>query len=829
MIFRNFRFAPFALAALITCGVPAESSAENRIDVKFVENLTLAGYGKKDDALKWAIDAERAELRRDSAPAGKDPLKNGVWDVRELTVQTFADGRVSVTVSSPTAVFSPVERRAESDARVSVSDAQGRFSVSGKGWFWQCDRKDDANAIAVRDEVVVKLYDAEKPAREITVTSASLHIALRDEETVLSFSGAKNRPTIVVQGETKTFCDVLEIVVPADASQIEDASAARASAKTGDGDAAEADALKRIEKISGVGNARIRSGAREVRGDAVDFTPDSNSFRVRGNVVFDDRSAALEVRGDEAVGFMREDGKKLLLEKIVVTGAPGVPVAVETASLENRRADARDRAKFTGKKLSVLLDDETETRILFEENVRVNDRTVRLRCDELDVRARREAEGRERLAAVREIRARGNVKATQDGREIDCGEARIFPGDGRTTLTGAPRVSVPAQRFALAGHRCEIFHDAKRVEVFRDEADAASRVTATLGDGGNGAAETTLSGEFLEVEPDAAAPEKFAVFALEGDVTLRSPSRELEGACARLVAFCDVEKTKAKNAAGTRGRKSAGGNGELDAVRKIEAFGNVRLRKGETEISGGKALIFNDVVVEEWNETDAAASPGGATKIVVLPEDGADGIADSRPRVELPRTRSADALTLPLPSSDAAKKRTARDAGTIVARGDALEAIADDAGRRLRFWLRGNVSLTTADGVCAGEELEAEARRADADSPFEPEALFCRRNVRVTRGDATASGDLLEIFPKKQIGFLAGNARMESPKFGVTVPGKSAGDRFVLDLAKSEVRIETDPRLLEGNPAQVATPRTLLPKGVGERFEERFGKSRKRP
>ena len=70
---------------------------------------------------------------------------------------------------------------------------------------------------------------------------------------------------------------------------------------------------------------------------------------------------------------------------------------------------------------------------------------------------------------------------------------------------------------------------------------------------------------------------------------------------------------------------------------------------------------------------------------------------------------------------------------------------------------------------------------------------------------------------------------MESPKFGVTVPGKSAGDRFVLDLAKSEVRIETDPRLLEGNPAQVATPRTLLPKGVGERFEERFGKSRKRP
>lgn len=824
MIFRNSRFAPLALAVLLSCGVPAESLAANRIDVKLVEHLTLVGYGKKDDALKWSIDAERAELRQDSAPAGKDPLKNGVWDVRGLTVQTFADGRESVTVSSPTAVFSPAERRAESDARVSVADAQGRFSVSGKGWLWQCDRKDDANAIAVRDEVVVKLYDAEKPAREITVTSASLHITLRDGETVLAFRGAKNRPTIVVQGETKTFCDVLEIVVPDDASQIEDASAARASAQTGEG--AETTALKRIEKISGVGNARIRSGSREVRGDAVDFTPETNSFRVRGNVVFDDRSAALAVRGDEAVGFMREDGKKLLLEKIVVTGAAGVPVAVETVSLENRRTAAPDRAKFTGKKLSVLLENEDETRILFEEDVRVNDKTVRLRCDALDVRARRETAGRERLAAVREILARGNVKATQDGREIACGEARILPGEGRTTLTGAPRVSVPAQRFALVGHRCEIFHETKRLEVFRDEADAASRVTATLGDD---ASETTLCGEFLEVEPDAAAPEKFAVFALEGDVTLRSPSREIEGACARLVALCDVEKTKAKNAAGTRKRKPAGGNAELDAVKKIEAFGDVRLRKGETEISGGKALILNDVAVEEWNESDAAASPEGATKIVVLPEDGADGTAESRPRVELPRTRSADALTLPLPSSDAAKKRTARDAGTIVARGDALEAIADDAGRRLRFWLRGNVSLTTADGVCAGEELEAEARRADADSPFEPEALFCRRDVRVTRGDATASGDLLEIFPKKQIGFLVGNARMESPKFGVTVPGKSAGDRFVLDLAKSEVRIETDPRLLEGNPAQVATPRTLLPKGVGERFEERFGKSRKRP
>lgn len=797
------RILSLALAAFLFCA-PAENFAANEIKVEAVSGLTLSGYDN-DDELKWTIAADSAELKTGSNANGVDALKNGEWDVRGLKVKTFSAGNDDVTVTSRTAVFFPKQRRAEGKELVEVKDSGKRFYVKGTGWFWQCDKASDINTIAVTNGVSVELYDTKASAearteKTIKVSAQRLEIRLTDNETILKFGSSDGTSVKVTQGDVVTSCKNLEVVIPQSAHEM-DANA------HGNGGSEEKNSLKRIKKIAGNGNVVIAHQGRKVCGDNVELIPDENRFFVNGNVSFNDAVSNLKITGEKSVGIMREANDKYSLEEISIVGKNNAPIEVTTQSLEKKKLTGRS-AVFTGKKLTVAFPREDLTTVCLEKDVRFKDFSITLACDKLEIDSLRGSEnqhGKNEMASVREIRARGNVKATQDGTVCECDNARIDAEKEMTFLSGNPRVSVPAENFSLVGDSCEIDRKNRTIRLYK-RADGTP-ICATIGvkksTGG-----TLLQGDFLEVSRDPANM-KNVIFDLSGNVSLSDSAGQLSGTCDRLRAGYEPPKSKKRD-------KS------FSALQKIEALGNVKILKEDVRIAGGKILMFNNIVVSEWIQEDNDGSDGkNPMQIKVLPGD--EDFSGPRPTIVFPQSATSHTLNLPLPGTDSSKKNKNGNR-EICVEGDELETIVGE--RRIRFWLRENVVFTMDDTRCTCAEFEAEMRRADTKSVFEPEALFCRKDVKISRQDAYAFGNQLEIFPKKQIGFLSGNAYMQSEKFGKTTPGKSAGDRFILDLNKREVRMEMDPKLLEGTPAQVARPRTMLPKNIRDEFSLKLKKSK---
>lgn len=829
--FSRSRLLPLALAAFLCVCVPAENFAKNQIDVDTIQGLQLSGYNS-DDLLKWTIEAEEASLEPGSGLPGTDTLKTGQWNVQKLKVKTYSRNSGSgntddIIVESNSAKFFPETRFAESEDKVSVKKTDKQLSVKGKGWSWKCDEKNDFNRIEVRADVVVELRPktenkTKDDAEAIVVSSGSLEIKLYDKETVLIFKRKSYEPIKVSQGGITTTCDELEIVLPASAEQMDEAAQ--------NTDNATDNKLQKLERISGKGNVVVVSDGKKVSGDEIEFVPAEERFDVSGNAHFSDPENDIKIEGEKATGHTRQDGKKLLLEEILIDNPDKKErVSVEMKSLEKNSNFKNARTRFWSETLSVVFLKNDENIIRLEKNVRYEDATILMTCDELEVHSRRlksenisENTKEEPKAEILKVVAAGNVEAEQEGRILNCGKAEIFPQEERIELTEHPRINVPAENFALAGARCEIFSQKKEINVY---GDAKTRVTTSFSGkakSGENTENTTLVGKQLKIYPDDENP-KFTTFELDGNVEIDSPERNLSGTCDRLFVWSDTEEAR-KNR--SRNRES------LDALKKIEAHGNVFLKKDETEIRGGKAQLFTQVETKEWLEEDADGSDGKKpTQIFVLPDKA--NPEKTRPVITLPQSEASSAFTLPLPSSK--QSTSPKSAGTqkITIAGDELETLFGE--RRVRFWLKTKsvddkekkeapqrVVLKTETATCECDELEAELRRNNTKEQFAPKAVFCRKNVRITHGDATATGDLLEIFPQKKIGSLSGNASMTSATFGTTTPGKSAGDRFILDLEKQEVRIETLPEVLREAPAQVARPRTLLPKGISERFKDKI-------
>ena len=797
--------------AVFLLSFPAESLASGKIDIGTASGLTLSGYDKNDD-LKWTIAADFAELEKENVAKDVDAVKNGKWNVRKLTVKTFSAGNLDVLVTSPTAVFFPKERRAEGKSeRVEVSDTAKRFHVSGENWIWECDKKNDINRIAITNGVIVKLYgtDAQKsPDKELKISAKRLDITLKDGETLFTFAGGVK----LTQGNIITGCSELEVLIPQDAHEIDESTHTNNESR-------ENNSLKRIEKIVGRGDVQMTQREekqvdgktipieRKIFGDSMELLPGENRFLINGNVRFCDDESDLDIFGDKSVGHIREENKKLSLNRIDIFGKPKAPVRVTTPSMEKRKA-MKNKAAFSGQRLSVLFPQENETSVSLEGNVVFTDKAaqVTMNCDKLEADASRGAksasEKQDLGEGLREIRANGKVKVTQAGTVCECENVEIDAVRELTVLTGNPRMSVPKERFKLSGKRCEIDRQGEIIRVFGDE---KTPVRAEIS--GKGPEKPTiLSGESLEVSREHSASEN-TIFDLVGKVRLSAPAEQMNASCDRLLAHYTAKSAKATNAS-------------FEQLQKIEALGNVDLKKEGVRIQGGKALMFNNIVVTEWmNEDDDGSDGKRPMQIKVLPGDAE--IPGPRPQIIVPQNRLKKAFSLPLLGSES-KKKTSPAVSDIEVSGDSLETIIGE--RRLRFWLRENVSFVMATTTCVCKQFEAELRRSVSKENFAPEAVFCREDVKISRDGLSAGGKLLELFPPKQIGFLSGNAYMYSPQFGKTVPGKSAGDRFILDLAKKEVRMEMDPKLMEGTPAQVARPRTTLPKNIRDDFSLKLKK-----
>lgn len=847
-----FRAALFrvALAALLF-SVPAEGLAAGGIDIGSADGLVLAGYDKNDD-LKWTIAADVAELEKGSAAKNADALKNGKWNVKGLKVNTFTKGESDIVIESPRAVFFPKQRRAESKTEiVTVKDKADRFSVSGKGWSWECDKKNDLNTISVTNCVNVILKDAgtQGAGKKITVKSDSLVITLKDDETVFAFGNNVK----VTQENIVTTCDRLEIVIPQNAHEMDEAAHDRDNSQNA--------GLDRIKKITGIGSVVLTESyktkteatrERKISGDFMELNPTENTFSISGKkITFKDDGARIEVCGNKADGILEEADKKLHLKRMDVFGTGNEPVSGKTPSTKKEKSGNAADAEFKGERLSVISGRDDIMTVRLDGNVKFSDKyadNMEVTCETLEADCLRDAtspESADSQEKIREIRATGKAEISRDtksGKEVcKCESAQIDVPRETTILRGSPDVTLSREGFEIKGNYCEIDKKNEFVRFNLNDRDnhfgnagSAGKVSVEIS---NKDATYTLTGDSLAVFRDGSSAQN-TIFDMVGNVRLNRP-RPLPAIsvnCDRLLCHYAGDMKKTDRLKNRENLQKA-----LEEIKKIEALGNVKIDYDEIEISGGKALIFNDIEVVEWMREDDDGSDGKhPKKIRVLPEDN----GKNRPKIIIPETKIK-----------MKNNRPASETANLTVEGDDLEVILGE--RRVRCWLRENVSFTMTDGTegtC--KKFEAELRKRDLRKKrFETEAVFCRDDVKISgkfalregkdsteavagttaspaessseRKDSavTATGELLEIFPPKQIGYLSGNAQITSSLLGVTTPGTAAHNRFILDLAKKEVRTEMDPKLRENTPAQVARPRTMLPKGILDEFSKSLKKN----
>ncbi|MCD8299099.1 MAG: LptA/OstA family protein [Opitutae bacterium] len=800
-----------ATATILAAALPTTLFAEKQIGVDSLAGLQLSGYDNADK-LQWTMDAETA--RPVSGTAIKGDVKHGKWQVENLELTTFSDGSDSVKMKSPSAIFLPEKRRAESDARIDVAGED--FSVTGNGWSW--DNGDKGNEVAVKKNVRVELTPEKKGnsdeamTEKTIVTSSSMKIVETNDATILRFFDN----VIVRQGDIRATSDELEILVPA---KIE-------KEKIGEGASGARDLSSSVRKITGTGSVRIVRANHVVTGDTMEFYPANEIFYAHGNAKFTDNENDLEVFGEKAVGRISErrvdiTGDANTARKNVVVTLPSA--AMQKSSPAAKTSSGADKMVLTGMKLVVQTGDR-ENVVTLEEKVRLVDGAFRMDCGKLtlftnaganEINSDPTATREEKLEAARKIIATEDVKAFQEGRELECEVAEVYPPDKRIVLTGSPSVVSPDEGFSLNGNRCEIFVEEDKIFVYSSPiwVSARRRVNVSLppmnsisptGAPKNSATvaakkprteatalETKIVGDDLVISRNS----EIATFDITGNVTLES--EDWSGNCDRLVVFAD-------SSSGNSRTNSAG------KIRRVEALGSVILEEKGMRMSGWHATIENDVEVKEWiAEDDNGADGNSPARITVDPDP--DDLTNTRPRLFVPASALGN-ISLSIGSNEPAGKNDSA-ATDVVIEGDKLEALAGSA--RTRFWLRGNVSISTdsgGHGTC--DSMEGLLLPNPETSELEPEKIIGRNNVTLAHEGTLGTGDMLEIFPQREIAVLRGGATMSKSDGTVIRPGN---DRFIFNMKTHELRTGVGSPSTE-HPGQVSRPRITIPQGKDALF-----------
>ena len=438
--------------------------------------------------------------------------------------------------------------------------------------------------------------------------------------------------------------------------------------------------------------------------------------------------------------------------------------------------------------------------------IECNDLTVEAVRTNSDANAGKTADPSAQAQAIREIVARGNVVAISDGRTLRCEQANVFAPEKKIVLTGAPRVEAPGENATLDGDKIDIFWEdlpdgKRRLRDIDVLGTPARRVSATLpGIGSDTREKSALVGDRLTMICGA----NVTTFDVSGNVSMRA--KDLSGSCDRMILFASPEM---------RGKSAAA------IVRRIEAIGNVSLSEKSTKITGGKATLDVNPQVKEWlAEDDNGADGNSRVCIQVRPDE--DAPAETRPRIYLPENTSGAAIL----SISQDKKNPAEKAKTDVPEiapyieGDSLEILAGE--ERTRFWLRDNVCLKTAEangscrtieGLLLPEKTAGNVSGTQNSRRLEAEKIIGRGDVAIEHDGAEAHGKTLEIFPKRNIAVLSGDARFSDAQGMKFTPGES--DKFVFDLARRELLTGAIPG---ARSEQVSRPKITIPRGSDRSF-----------
>ncbi len=115
-----------------------------------------------------------------------------------------------------------------------------------------------------------------------------------------------------------------------------------------------------------------------------------------------------------------------------------------------------------------MVSTDTETTIIFRDNVRVTGTNLKLTCDYLEVVVFRTGEKSATLGKLdkfKSLLAKGNVRMIQGSREAACAQAVVLPGEDKVVLTGNPVVVDHDQNSRIAGEKITMLRAQRQVIV----------------------------------------------------------------------------------------------------------------------------------------------------------------------------------------------------------------------------------------------------------------------------------------------------------------------------------------------------------------------------
>lgn len=368
------------MRAAILCLCLAVGAVAQTKDLSFqqVTGGVFAGFSEDAKAEKvWEAAA------RQMRPAAKE----GQWDMEDITLRSFRDGRPLARFESPSGVMTPAVRAAQGADKVRANSPS--FGLAGKGWSWRSTPQGDAFAIFA--DVVAELDLTKPAARRLRLQARRLDAAPTAGGTLMVFTGG----VVAERVGERTTCERLECLVS-------------------DGPGGDAE----VRSLVALGSVVRVVGAQTLRGDRATFDPKADTAELVGQV---------EIEEPEAKGSAQRLRHQPKLGLTELYAGDGRAVRLQLRRTQEAPAD------LTGARITLRRDPAAGlTRIEVQDEATYVSADTRLTA--------RRLVATEAQAGGGQLEAEGDVKGRLEGSEFTAGRARWDRKSKVVDLAEAPRL-----------------------------------------------------------------------------------------------------------------------------------------------------------------------------------------------------------------------------------------------------------------------------------------------------------------------------------------------------------------------------------------------------
>ncbi len=392
------------MRALLMCLLLAVEVSAQQKDLKFqqVGGGAFSGFTEDAKAEKaWEVTAKFMKPAEEA----------GFWDMQDLKVQSFRDGKSRATFTSPSGLMNPARRAAQGSAPVQA--ASEAFNLTGIGWIWRSTSQGDSFAILTN---VLAVLDLAKPSeRRLRLRAKRMDASPVTGGTLMVFEGS----VIADRLGERTTCERLECLV-------------------GDGLGGDSS----VRSLNATGKVVRTLGAQILRGDTAKFDTKTDTVEVVGHV---------EIEEPEVKGTAQRLRHQAKLDFTQLFSGDGVPVKLHVTRIKEEAAD------ISGETVSIRRDAKAGSSIVeVETNATYSSPQGSLTARHLVATEVRDG--------ARILAADGAVKGEVEGSAFEAGKARWDRALRQLDLEELPRIR-DARGMEAAGFSIRTDRLKDRVEV----------------------------------------------------------------------------------------------------------------------------------------------------------------------------------------------------------------------------------------------------------------------------------------------------------------------------------------------------------------------------